>query len=322
MDKFDRIYELDRILKSRRYPVSLKTLVDALECSEPTVKRIIRHFRERLGAPIDYDPVHQGYCYARDEAPRYELPGLWFNAEELHALLTTYHLLGSVQEGLLDEIIQPLRERLEQLLRDERISGDEIEKRVRILPLAARQTDLKSFRRIAGALMQRRRLRMLYHGRARDEITERVVSPQRLVYYRDNWYLDAWCHLRENLRSFAVDRIQPVEVLSDTAQEREDDELERHYTAAYGIFAGPADHVAHLMFSQIAARWVADEHWHPGQQGEVLWDGRYELKIPYRDPTKLIMDILKYGPEVEVLGPADLRQQVQARLEAALARYR
>ncbi|BCO32891.1 transcriptional regulator [Thiohalobacter sp. COW1] len=321
MDKFDRIYELDRILKSRRYPVSLKTLVAELECSEPTVKRIIRHFRERLGAPIDYDPEHQGYCYARDETPRYELPGLWFNAEELHALLTTYHLLGGIQEGLLDEYIQPLRERLERLLRDERIGADEIEKRVRILPLATRQTDLKSFRRIAGALMQRRRLRMLYHGRARDAITERVVSPQRLVYYRDNWYLDAWCHLREGPRSFAVDRIQPVEVLEEAALERDEDELDRHYAAAYGIFAGPADKLAHLMFSQTAARWVADEHWHPRQQGEVLWDGRYELKIPYSEPTELIMDILKYGPEVEVLGPEELRHQVQAQLEAALARY-
>jgi len=191
VDKFDRIYELDRILKSRRYPVTLKTLADRLECSEPTVKRIIRHLRERLGAPIDYDPEHRGYCYARDETPLYELPGLWFNGEELYALLTTYHLLGGIQEGLLDEYIQPLLSRLERLLRDERIGAAEIEKRVRILPLASRQTDLKSFRHIASALMQRRRLRMLYHGRARDAITERVVSPQRLVYYRDNWYLDA-----------------------------------------------------------------------------------------------------------------------------------
>jgi predicted DNA-binding transcriptional regulator YafY len=70
------------------------------------------------------------------------------------------------------------------------------------------------------------------------------------------------------------------------------------------------------------ARWIADERWHPDQQAEALSDGRYRLTIPYADPSELILDILRYGPDVEVLAPAELRLAVTERLSAALAQYR
>jgi proteasome accessory factor C len=321
MDKFDRIYAVHRALSGRRYPVSLQTLMDELECSEPTVKRIIRHLRDRLGAPIVYDHERQGYWYDRSQLQLYELPGLWFSPEELYALLTSYRLLGKVQEGILDEYVAPVRQRLEALLGDDRASHREVQRRVRILPLASRQVELPHFRKVAEALVERRRLRILYHGRARDETSERTLSPQRLVYYRDNWYLDAYCHLREGLRSFSIDRIHPVETLSDPALELDDESLDAHYAAAFGIFAGPAENTAHLVFSEQAAKWLADEQWHPQQQGRVLPDGRYELWVPYGDPTELIMEILKYGAEAEVLGPSDLRERVAERLAAAASQY-
>jgi len=66
---------------------------------------------------------------------------------------------------------------------------------------------------------------------------------------------------------------------------------------------------------------VADERWHPEQAGQFLTDGAYELRIPYRDPRELVMDILRHGPEAEVLAPESLRAAVRQQLERALARY-
>lgn len=89
----------------------------------------------------------------------------------------------------------------------------------------------------------------------------------------------------------------------------------------YGLFAGPAAAEAVLHFSPYAARWVAEEQWHPNQQGRWLEDGGYELRLPYSDPTELVMDVLRYGPDVEVVAPAELREQVRERLARALAQY-
>jgi predicted DNA-binding transcriptional regulator YafY len=177
------------------------------------------------------------------------------------------------------------------------------------------------FQVLAAATLQRRKVRMTYHGRERNRSTERVVSPQRLVHYRDNWLMDAWCHLREGLRTFSIDRVRAAEELSEPARNIPDAELDEYFASAYGIFAGRANKSAVLRFSAERARWVADERWHPSQVGQYLTDGRYELRIPYRDERELVMDILRHGPEVEVLAPPALREAVVAGLRAALVRY-
>lgn len=322
MDLFDRIFALHRILANRRTPISRRELQDKLECSRATVGRIIADMRNYLGAPIVYDRQLRGYRYDRSADSPYELPGLWLNSSELFALLIAQKLLADIQPpGLLEPHLAPLRERIDAILRHRRLGHPEIPRRIRILQMAARLTNLEHFQKIATALLQRRKLHILYHGRARDKTTERDVSPQRLVYYRDNWYLDAWCHLRDGLRSFSLDRTHPVYIHDAPAKEIDDTSLDAHFGATYGIFAGPASHTAVLHFTPSAARWVADEHWHPKQEGKVLPDGGYELKIPYHNPTELVMDILKYGPDVKVIAPVDLQQAVGRRLREAAALY-
>ena len=321
MDRFDRIFRLNQILQAARLPVSRKTIEDELECSTATAKRVIDELRNFLGAPLEYDRERNGYYYDRQGAHPYELPGLWFSEAELHALLTVQQLLAKAQPGLLDEQLAPLRERIDALLRDQRTGGgDEIGRRVRILSMAARPAG-DYFRVVAGAVLKRRRLHLHYRDRVNDAETEREVSPQRLVHYRDNWYLDAWCHLRGALRSFALDRILSAASLAEAADEIPDETLHQHYASAYGIFAGKSEHTALLRFTPERARWVAAEQWHPQQQSRYLEDGSYELSIPYADPRELVMDILKHGAEVEVLSPPGLRREVGERLRRAAARY-
>ena len=320
MDRFDRIFELHKVLSAARRPVPMKRIMEELECSRATANRIVEAMRLYLGAPIDYDREANGYHYAADGDRPYELPGLWFNASELYALLASQQLLEQVQPGLLEEHLTPLRSRIEGILRSEQLGAGEVAERVRIVHAAARVPG-DQFRAVAGALMQRRRVRIRYHGRGSDSLSERSVSPQRLVHYRDNWYLDAWCHLRDGLRSFAVDRIRSALLEDEPAQEVGAETLGAHYGAAYGIFAGPARNWAELVLTAERARWVADERWHPEQQGEWLQDGGYCLRVPFGDPRELVMDILRYGPDVEVLAPEALRELVAQRLQAAADLY-
>ena len=321
MDKFDRIFQLHNLLHSRRLPVALKTINKELECSERTARRIIALLKDYLGAPIEYDRERNGYHYAQNKQSLYELPGLWFAPDELYALMVSHKLLADLQPGLLGSHISPIKNRIEHLLTHQYAGNLELGRRVRIFQLASRPVDLSHFRMISSALLERKKIRVLYHGRERDKTTERTVSPQRLIYYRSNWHLDAWCHLRHDLRNFSLDRLHPVEVFSDNAKEISDTQLDEHFSPGYGIFSGEARHIAVLRFSSVAARWVADEQWHPDQNGKVLQDGSYELRIPYSDDRELIMDILKYGPDVKVLEPEALKNRVAQQLKSAADQY-
>jgi len=322
MDRLDRIYALHRILKAARYPVSRQRLAEELECSESTVYRVRDALATHFGAPIESEPETGNLYYAEDEKENFELPGLWFNASELYALLTAQKLLADIQPGVIEEELQPLRERIRQILDHRRLGAGELGHRVRILAIADRPVDTDVFRILAGALIGRRRLAFYYRPRSHDGRGEREVSPQRLTRYRDNWYLDAWCHDRKDLRSFAVDRIDRPQLTDKDAIDIRENELHRRLATAYGIFSGEPQQTAVLRFEPQRAEWIADETWHPQQISRWLDDGRYELHIPYGNPTELILDILRYGDEVEVVEPEALRQAVAEKLERAVARYR
>lgn len=323
MDRFDRIYQLHRLLAGRRVPISLEDLTTELECSEPTVKRTIRAMRDHLDAPIEYDRERNGYVYAGEGIrANWELPGLWFSAGELQALLALERLLSGLSPGLLANELQPFRKRIESLLQRQEVGTGELYARLRILAMGARSVRPTLFRTIAAALGTRKRLDLRYCGRSRNETTRRTVSPQRLVHYRDNWYLDGWCHMRDGLRIFAVDRIDTVDLLEEVADDLQEAELDQRLARSYGIFSGVPRANAILRFSADMARWVADERWHPQQQGQWLTDGRYELTIPFGDPTELVRDILRFGADVEVVRPPSLRQLVEKELAGALGQYR
>jgi predicted DNA-binding transcriptional regulator YafY len=321
MDRLQRIYRLHQVITARRLPVPHNVLQEKLECSRATVNRVIEEMRLHFNAPIKYDRERNGYFYDIKEGEVFELPGIWFNATELYALLTTQQLLEQAQPGLLDNHLKPLKDRIEKILASAHLGNGEITKRVRILRMAGRSTSSEHFQTVAGALLQRKRLTIRYHSRSDNTETRREISPQRLTHYRDNWYLDAWCHQRNGLRSFAVDRLREAILLDHTALDIAEEKLDAHFASSYGIFAGTPEHTAVLRFTPERARWVAEEQWHPQQQGRILDDGSYELRIPYSDPRELVMDILKHGAEVEVTEPESLRQLLSKHLRQALQQY-
>lgn len=321
MDRTERFYRIDCLLRSRR-AVGIKELEEKLEVSKPTVKRDLAYLRDRFNAPISYDHTLRGYRFTDPvpDGPRYELPGLWFNSTEIHALLTFYHLLENLQPGLLDPHIQPLQARIRALLKKHDHTFEEVARRIRVLPQAARSGPADHFSVIAHAVLKRRRLMVVHYSRSRDEETRREVSPQRLVHYRDNWYLDAWDHGKKALRTFAVDAIRHASLLDAKARTIPDKALNAELGGGYGIFAGRKTQTARLRFSPERARWVETENWHPKQKG-YYEGGHYILEIPYADDRELLMDILKYGPDVEVLAPKSLRRKVMDTQHSSMQQY-
>lgn len=321
MGQTERLYKIERLLRGRR-KVPMSRLLHDLEVTRATINRDLALLRDRIRMPIVYDRALRGYRFdaAEPDAPPYELPGLWFNSREIHALLAFHHFLENLDPGLLSAHIAPVKERIKALLQSKDQALEQITRRVRILPQAARAAEPACFQHLAHALLERKRLRLTYHGRARDATTDRVVSPQRLAHYRDNWYVDVWDHRKRALRTFSVDRIRDPKLLDREAKDIPDERLDRHFASSYGIFAGKAKRKAVLRFTPERARWVAEEHWHPQQIGRFDGD-HYVLEVPYSDPRELVMDILKFGSDIEVLAPAALRQQVANRLREALRKY-
>ena len=322
MTKTARVYKIEMLIRNRGC-VSFQALLDELEVSPATLKRDLEYLRDQLGAPIEYDRFSNGYRLGVEaRGQKHELPGLWFSERELYSLLMAHQLLSELDsEGVISRHLQPLLDRIHQMLGTGEAQANELLKRVKIIGSAKRPVSSQFFEMVGEALLKRRRLHMRYLTRGRGAVSERDISPQRMVYYRNTWYVDAWCHTRERVLRFALDAIEGAEAIDAKAKDIPLRQVQAEMDGGYGIYAGGKRQWATLAFEPHAAQWVSREEWHPEQKSKHLGDGTFELTIPYFDETEILMDILRHGDQVRVIAPSPLIAAVHARLAAAVNQY-
>ena len=323
MGDMERLHRIKYLIQARKC-VPLNVFLEELEVSRATFKRDLEYLRDRMNADIVYDRSLGGYCFANTNngGEKIELPGLWFSEEEATALVITQALLSGIDKsGILSAHLEPLQNIIDGILGRSETTTKELRKRLKVFGMSTRKSSIQFFEIVGNALLKRKRLLINYYAKGTDETTKREVSPQRLIYYRDNWYLDAYCHLRKGLRSFSVDGIEFAEALSTKADEISEKVLNEHFGDSYGIFSGKASQRAKLKFTPERSRWVSTEQWHSHQKSEFDKDGSYILEFDYNNDTELIMDILKHGSEVQVLEPNTLRKKIMDELKKASNRY-
>ena len=334
MDRTERFYKIELMLRNRGR-VSFASFLDELGISPATLKRDLHYLRNRLSAPITYHRAENVYSFdvpggkVGGPAAAHELPGLWFSEAEIHALLTMHQLLAGLDDdGVLARHLAPMMDKLQGMLGTDESQARELMRRVKVIGTARRRSPSRHFELLGSALVQRQRVWLRYFKRSDRSTSEREVSPQRLVNYRNTWYLDAWCHTSEALRRFALDAVQEAQLRSTKARNVAVKDLEAELDAGYGIYGGAGAKVswATLVFEPDAAQWVSNEEWHPEQTSRWLdgtpGEGRYELRVPYSAPQEILMDILRHGDSVTVVGNKTLVQAVARRLDLAAARYR
>lgn len=319
MSEIDRLYSYRTLLTGRR-AVPRDEILSKMEISLATFKRDLAKLRDRLNIPVVFDKDLGGYRLELVDT-RKELPGLWFSQEEVLALLTIQNMIEQLEPGVLGPKLRPLQTRLNEMLASQGVDAQVLAQRVKLLHAGKRKLKLRRFEVVAQATLGRKKLKIQHYNRQNGETVERIISPQQLVHYRDNWYVDAWCHLRNGLRNFSVDAIKECVVLEETAKEIPQEKIASEVAAGYGIFGGQEVQWAKLKFSASRARWVSREEWHPDQKSIFDKDGTYLLEFPFSDERELIGDILRHGPEVEVLEPARLRESVQKAIRTALKKY-
>ena len=311
----------------RGKPVTRAAFMDRLEISAATFKRDLQFLRDEQNAPIGWSAEHRAYTLTSGIgyiANREVIPGTWFDRGELLSLIAIQQILDQIEPRLLRDVLHPIRTRTAALLTASGVAGERVQTalaRIKVLPMQRRPVDDALFEKIVSALVTRKQFSVESTDRQTRERTPRTLSPQRIVSYRDNWYLDAWCHLRDALRTFSLDTLSNAHLSKQVAIDIDAPALDRHFTGSYGIFAGTATQHAVLSFSPRVGGWIATEQWHPQQTITTLSSGEVELMVPYANATELVRDILKWGPDVEVIAPETLRKQVQDAARATLNRY-
>lgn len=317
MAKFESITQLYNVLKQARYPLTNTQLQEKLDRSEASIERYIAELRNTYSLKVIYDREFNGYKLEGDIDDDIELPSHLFTTQEINALLLIEQIINELEPGFLEEDTRAVKQHLANI-RKKFSGGNKIEsRRIRMINIGKRQGNIKHLSRVTQAVLQSKQITICYQSRTRgkDKAVARILSPQRLTHYRDNWYLDAWCHQRQALRTFALERVSDLHLQNVESKKIGHKALDEYYMPTFGIFGGGVYDIAILKFTAHRAQWVAEETWHPRQKGTWLKDGSYQLEIPYGNDIELIGDILKYGDQVEVIAPQELRDKIMIKIK-------
>lgn len=142
----------------------------------------------------------------------------------------------------------------------------------------------------------------------------------RLINYKSRWYLQAWCHRTDAVKTFSLEYIRDAEVIAKHCKDVSLKSAEA-MDATFGIFAGDDVKKAAIHFDAAMSPYVKAEVWHRDQILVLEDDGTVTLEVPYANETELLGQILSYGEHAEVTAPTALREAMKKRLAATVAVY-
>ncbi len=306
MSLLERIYYFHARIQNNRYPNS-HDLTEEFEISPATAHRDIAYMRDRLLAPLNFDQRKNGYYY---EEVDFRLP-----FEDSPRIVLFLSVLSSMaaENGLeaLPELKQ-LQKKLASLVTDNK---QQIEDLIHCEWVEVEDVDKTVFDRVINSLLEGKQLDIVYGS----SLEARRVEPLKLVHYQGRWYLLAWCTLRQARRLFHLSRIKEI-VIGKKNIEHHLEAGDDYLSGVFGIFKGKARFTATIALSGRAADTVRCQHWHPDQQIEESNSGII-LKLPVADDRELIMKILQFGEEAEVLSPKSLRDKLQKKIVAMAKQY-
>lgn len=315
MAKNDRLVRLlNMVLVIQAYPgKSIRELAGICGVGERQCFRDLRDL-QAAGVPIYND---QGYRIV----DRFKLKDISFTLDEAMALLYGIKL-AERQRGLF-RVPGDLKLKLISLL--PKNLSEEIENIQERLEVSSGQTadyaaksDL--FRDLNGAIKNNRVLGMEYYSFSRDELTTREVEPYQLVFNEGFWYLVAFCHQREEIRLFRVDRIKRLEETGAGFELPSNFSYENYMGAAWGMERGE-EFSFKVRFYGDGARYVRETKFHPSQEiaeedgGTIIFSARV---CGFKAVTRWV---LSFGDDAEVLEPEKLREKVIEELKRAREKY-
>jgi len=270
--------------------------------------------RDRLDAPLIYNPTQRGYELEDDG---YELPPVWFKEDELLALCLALRLASTLPDRKLKNFLYELLEKfLTFRFLDSPPSLTDIKEKVSVKNVEYYKVDESIFHKLIVSLFRSEPLKISYYTPHKNETSERVIQPLHLLCYMGSWHLIAFCTLKDELRDFALSRIRGIEsILRPIKLPDYLPPIRDYIRKNFGLMTGDKAIEVCLKFAPDVSNWISEQVWYSGQEVSLNEDGSMCLKFPVADFREVRREILKYGASVEVLSPQELRNDINIEIQ-------
>jgi predicted DNA-binding transcriptional regulator YafY len=313
-DQITRQWHLLRRLEGSN-GLTLEALVQSVPDDYPKNTRTVRRDLEALeavGFPLVTDR-HNGQTRWKLMEGFRDIPALGFSATELMALLLSRNLLKPLEGTEIEASLNSALSKASAALPPqghEYVRAMEQMFSVGLGPHKKYGEHKKTIDLISQAIDKRRTAQMRYYSASRNNTGRREVDPYHLWFAAGGLYLIAYCHLRQDVRLFAVERIRSITLTDHPYQMPLGFNVEEYVRDALSVMRGRRTEVE-LLFSKTATAWVKDKNWHPSQEASLLKDGRLRMALKVADNDELLGWILSFGSQVKVVRPESLSVKVR-----------
>ncbi len=309
---YERYYWFHGQVKEARYP-NARLLSEKFEVSQKQAQRDIEFMRDRLNAPFIYNGLKKGYGY---EDSGFELPPIWIREDELLALCLGLRLASTLPDRKLKDSLHQLLEKfLTFRFLDSPPTLESIKEKMSVKNIEYYKVEEAIFHKIIDSLFGNKPIRISYYSPHKHELTERVIQPLHLLCYMGSWHLIAFCTLKNELRDFALSRVRTIDPVSEPIQLPADlPPIKEFIRKNFGVMTGDQSIEVCLRFAPEVADWVSEQVWYSGQEIIRKEDGSICIKFPVADFREVRREILKYGADLEVLSPPELRNEIKSEI--------
>ncbi len=303
-----RMLQIHQALRSGSYP-NAGALASQLEVCTKSVYRDLEFMRDRLELPIEYDNKRFGFFYAQ---PVQAFPALQITEGELFALVVAERALQQYRGTSFEKPLLSALRKLEQSLPDTiSLSLSDIEQTISFRTSSESILDLAIFDTLAKATTTRRQLELTYRKPGQQHPEQRIVDPYHLANINGEWFLFAFDHLRNDLRTFVPARIKAIRPTGKTFERRRRFSLQERLRGSFGVLSGQGDYEVVLRFHKQVADYIREKKWHESQQQRELKDGGVELRLKLSSLAEVGRWVLSWGGDAVVVRPAELADLVR-----------
>jgi predicted DNA-binding transcriptional regulator YafY len=320
--QIQRLIFIDRMIREGMTSgrlVNCKTMAAAYEVSYKSIMRDIDYLKNQCDAPIRYDPKRYGFYFTEEN---YQLPAINISESDLFAIYIARKALEQHKNTPIYRKLVSVFSKIEKSL-PERISISPawVDNRISVFSGSHTDIDPLIWDTVAEALQHFRRLLISYRKTGSKKSSEREIDPYHAISFQGEWYLIGFCHLRQEIRVFAISRIARAAKQNTSFTIPADFTLENFTDSHFGIFRGELHNEVKIHFSAKHAPYVLEREWHKNQTIKKHKDGTLTLSFMTNQFFEVKRWILSWGGGVEVMAPEELRAAIHRELQKALQAY-
>ncbi len=300
-----RMTYIDRLIREGKYP-NCVTVASEFEVNRKTVQRDIDYMRDQ-GAPLEYDPTQHGYYYSE---PNYFLPAISLTQSDMFAFFVNEQILKQYKDAPYYKEIKKVIEKIIQFLPDE-ITTEQTADIFSFTNPPSSSIDKQQLEVLQKAAYEEKQVKIKYHTQHSNKVSDRLIDPYAIRNQHGTWYLVAFCHQRNEVRIFALNRILTVETTEVDFYKPSSFSIEEYLKDSFGIYRNEKTHHVKLKFSPYQARWIRERQWHKTQKLTELENGSLILEMDVKGLDEVKRWVLKYGSEIEVIESKILREEIK-----------